>query len=227
PYIWDEPRFQGRETRPVMHWGIAGAQRAGPLAAPGEYTVRMTVAGRPYTRTFQVIKDPKITASAADLVASTQAQIRIRDDMNATADMTNRIEIMRKQIEDHLAANPNGGIQRALRELDQKMLDVELQLLSRSDLHSDDKWFVEAYKVYLNLIWLNGEVGTGAGDMAGGADYRPTEQSMAVLQEIEQDLAQAKTDFDTLMNEIVPDFNRSMEGRLPPITDKLPPKTTT
>jgi len=58
------------------------------------------------------------------------------------------------------------------------MLDVELQLVSRTDLHSDDKFFVEAYKVYMNLIWLNGAVGTGAGDEAGGADYRrPTRRS--------------------------------------------------
>ena len=48
----------------------------------------------------------------------------------------------------------------ALRDLDRKMLDVELRLVSRTELHSDDKWFVEPYKVYLNLVWLSGEVGT-------------------------------------------------------------------
>ena len=79
----------------------------------------------------------------------------------------------------------------------------------------------------MNLIWLNGEVGTGAGDVAGGADNRPTEQSLAVLQLIEQDLAKAKVDFETLMRETVPAFNRSTQGRLPPITDRLPPRTTT
>ncbi len=65
--------------------------------------------------------------------------------------------------------------------LDQQALDVELQLLTRSDLHSDDKWFVEQYKVYLNLVWLNGTIGTGAGDVAGGADYRPTDAAMEEL----------------------------------------------
>ena len=37
---------------------------------------------------------------------------------------------------------------------------------------SDDKYFQQAYRVYMNLIWLNGEVGPGAGDVAGGADFR-------------------------------------------------------
>ena len=52
------------------------------------------------------------------------------------------------------------------------MMAVELLLLSRSDMNSDDKYYVEPYKVYMNLIWLNGVVGNGAGDVAGGADYR-------------------------------------------------------
>ena len=48
---------------------------------------------------------------------------------------------------------------------------------------------MQAYKVYSNLIWLNGAVGTGAGDEAGGADYRPTDTQVAVLETIEKDLA--------------------------------------
>ena len=34
------------------------------------------------------------------------------------------------------------------------MFDVELKLLSQSDMNSDDKYYVEPYKVYMNLIWL-------------------------------------------------------------------------
>ena len=26
PHIWEEPRFQGQETRPVTHWGIEQAR---------------------------------------------------------------------------------------------------------------------------------------------------------------------------------------------------------
>ena len=40
------------------------------------------------------------------------------------------------------------------------------------DLHSDDKWFVGTYRTYLSLLWLAGEIGGGAGDVAGGADWR-------------------------------------------------------
>ena len=85
--------------------------------------------------------------------------------MNA-ADMVNRIEVVRKQIEDLRKANKGKeDVDQALAEMDKKAMDVELLLLSRTDLHSDDKWYVETYKIKMNLIWLNGVVGTGAGDV--------------------------------------------------------------
>ena len=67
------------------------------------------------------------------------------------------------------------------------------------DLNSDDKYYTEPFGVYLNLIWLNGEVGTGAGDVAGGAEFRPTDASMGVLAKLEVDLAAAKVAYKALM----------------------------
>src|SRR5262249_61914998 len=85
PHIWEEPRFKGRETRPVVHWGIEGAQVTGPIVTPGKYQVRITINGQAVTKPLEVHKDPSIDASDGDLLASTAAQIRIRDDMTASA----------------------------------------------------------------------------------------------------------------------------------------------
>src|SRR6266705_2384453 len=41
---------------------------------------------------------------------------------------------------------------------------------------------------YLNLIWLNAEVGTGGGDVAGGADFPPTDTQLDTLRLIEIDM---------------------------------------
>lgn len=224
PHIWEEARFQGEDTRPIVHWGIGSAMRAGPIAAPGDYTVRLIVDGRTYERPFVVLKDPEMPSSAADLAASTEMQARIRDDMNTTVDLVNQLEVMRKQIED-LTADHEGeaDLVGSLAELDQKMMDVELRLLSHTELHSDDKWYVEAYKVYLNLIWLYGEVGLGASDVAGGADYRPTNTSYTVLALLEEELAAAEAAFRRLVDEEVPAFNRRMSGRLPAIVVSATP----
>jgi len=90
------------------------------------------------------------------------------------------------------------------------MQDVEYKLVSKALTTSDDKYFIAAYKIYFNLIWLNGEVGTGAGDVAGGADYKPTDTAFSLTDMIEKDLAAAKADYRTLMDKDVPAFNRSL-----------------
>ena len=101
----------------------------------------------------------------------------------------------------------------ALRDLDKKMMDVELMLLTRTEMHSDDKWYVEAYKVYMNLVWLNGVIGSGAGDVQGGADYRPTDASLEILAMLEKDLAAAQAAFDTVVEKDVAAFNRAHARR--------------
>ena len=220
PHIGEEARFKGKTARPIIHWGIQAPERLGPLALPGTYTVRLTAGGQSYTRPFEVLKDPTIPSSDADLAASTAMQVRIRDDMNAAVDMINQLEVVRKQLQDLEAAHAKDKLLRSLDALDRKALDVELRLVSRETLHSDDKWYVEPYKVYMNLIWLSGEVGSGAGDVAGGADYRPTDAAVAVLRQIEGDLAAAQAAFTTLMEKDVPAFNKAMRGKLPAIVSK-------
>ncbi|MGH9394341.1 MAG: WD40/YVTN/BNR-like repeat-containing protein, partial [Terriglobales bacterium] len=168
PHIWEEPRFRGQQTRSVTHWGIEGAQHAGPLAAPGEYRVRLSLGGQNLSQSFQVIKDPAIAASDADLAASTKMQVRVRDDMNQAVAMIDRLEVVRRQVQDQLAANQaKPEMVSSLDGFQKKLMDVELQLLSRSSMQSDDKYYPEQYKAYMNLIWFNGEIGTGAGDVAG------------------------------------------------------------
>ncbi len=130
--------------------------------------------------------------------------------------MINTIEILRKQLEDMESAakadHAKADLEKAAAQMNAKMQEVEYKLLERSSATSDDKYFVQAYKVYMNLIWLNGEVGPGAGDVAGGADFRPTDTSVGVLETIEKDLNAAKIDYQNLMSTDVPAFNRAIAG---------------
>jgi photosystem II stability/assembly factor-like uncharacterized protein len=216
PYIWQEPRFWGSDTRPVTHWGIEQAQ-VGPMVAPGKYQVRLTVDGQSSTQPLEILRDPRVAASQADLEASMKLQLRIREDINQTSEMINQIEVMRKQLEDIQkglrAQRGKEEVEKAVAQIDKKMQEVEYKLLERSSTTSDDKYYVEAYKVYLNLIWLNGEVGPGAGDVLGGDDFHPTDTSAAVLETIEKDLNAAKAAYRELMDKEVPAFNRSMADR--------------
>ena len=225
PHIWEEPRFQGKDTRPVTHWGLDQAQ-VGPIVVPGKYTVRLTVDGRSFTQPIEILRDPKIASTVADLDLSVKLQLRLRDDISATADMVNSLEVMRKQLEDVTRAVKDDPSKAALLkqvgEMEKKLYDVEARLLEPAQMTSDDKYFQQAYRVYMNLIWLNGEVGPGAGDVAGGADFPPTDTSVNMMETIEKDLNAAKADFKGLLDREVPAFNRAIGTAMAPLTGKQP-----
>jgi hypothetical protein len=188
------------------------------MAAPGKYQVRLTVDGTAHTQPFEVIKDPGVASSVEDLRLSTNTQMRIRDDITQTSELVNRMERWRKQIEDQIKANAaKPGVVKSLKDLDKAIWDVEVKLVSRSEIHSDDKYFPEAYKVYMNLIWLSGGVGQGASDEAGSIDYKPTDTQLQVLEVIEKELASAKAGYDKLVSTDLPAFNKMMAGKVPAI----------
>ena len=220
PHIWEEPRFRGQDTRPVTHWGLDQAQ-VGPTVVPGKYSVKLTVDGRTMTQPLEILRDPKVAASNADLDLSVKLQLRLRDDITAAAEMINTIEVMRKQLEDVRKAyrdDPSRAeLLKQVADMDKKLFDVESKLLEPAQMTSDDKYFQQAYRVYMNLIWLNGEVGPGAGDVSGGADFAPTDTSVAVMESIEKDLNGARGDYKRLMEQDVPAFNRAIGSAMTPL----------
>ena len=239
PFIWEEARFRGAKSRPVTHWGIQPAE-VGPFAIPGKYTIKLTVDGQSYTQPVTVVKDPHTPGTQADLELTLKTQMRIRADLTETSNMINRIEWTRKQLDDvsemlksEQAKNKAEGkpenaasanLLKSVDEMGKKLETVEFQLVSRSNLNSDDKYYVEAYKVYMNLIWLNGQVGTGAGDVAGGANWAPTAEELTELGEIEKDLATAKTNYNNLYDKELPGLNRSLsEHSISPLAMTVPP----
>jgi hypothetical protein len=189
----------------------------------------VTANGRSATQPFDVMKDPKLPTQDADLAASTEMQIRIRDDITKTSDSINGIEIMRKTIQDDQKASAGKPeVLKILADMNSKLLAVEDQLIERAALLSDDKYFQQAYKVYSNLIWLNGAVGTGAGDEAGGADYRPTDTQRVVLETIEKDLNTATADYKRIMEADVASYNKLAPGRkLKPLSPQLSSTSST
>jgi len=219
PHIWEEERFKGKNVRGITHWGMPVEQQ-GPLAAPGKYTVKMTVGDQTFQQPLEVLIDPHSEGTQQSIEATLKLQLRIKEDVTRVADMVNRIEWMRKQLEDQqvmYAANHDAEMLKAVKDTDQKMQYVEYTLVSKDLVASDDKYYISAYKVYFNLLWLNGEVGQGAGDVAGAGDYGPTDTSLALLTQIEQDMAHGEAGYKELMSTVVPAFNRLLasKGQIP------------
>ena len=216
PHIWQEDRFKGKDERGITHWGMPVEQQ-GPLAAPGKYTVKMTVGDQSFQQPLEVLIDPHSAGTQQSIEATLKMQLRIREDVTKVADMINRIEWMRKQLEGlraMYASDPHEAeMLKSVKDTDQKMQDVEYTLVSKDLVASDDKIYSSAYKVYFNLLWLNGEVGQGAGDVAGAGDYGPTDTSVGLLKQIEEDMNKGEASYKELMATTVPAFNRVLAGK--------------
>ncbi len=81
PAFWIRPEPQ-LAAGPGMHrfvWNFHAHDADGPLAPPGRYSVRLTVAGRTLVRSVRLGRDPRIAASDADLQAQYALASRIAD----------------------------------------------------------------------------------------------------------------------------------------------------
>jgi photosystem II stability/assembly factor-like uncharacterized protein len=260
PHIWQEPRFRDEDSRPITHWGSKPAE-VGPVAAPGSYSVHLTVAGQSLTQPLTVVRDPRAPGSEADIQLSVKTLLRIRDDISHVSDSVNHVEWLRKQLEvieamlrpakghgkqeavlaeegdeadEEPAAAPErelhaaerqqrGELLKAAETFDQKLQAAESRLVSRALRDSDDKYFVEADGAYLDLIWLNAEVGTGGGDVAGGADFAPTEAQLETLRTLEAQSAGVDSELQDLMQRDLPALEQLLErASLAPLTRLTP-----
>jgi photosystem II stability/assembly factor-like uncharacterized protein len=214
PRIWEEPRFLKAETRPITHWGVSSG--TGPIAAPGAYIARITVDGESFVQPLEVVLPPNNSGTVADIQESVRLQLRVRDDITAVSGMTNQIEFLRRQLEDARKAftAPGGkkAVVRAIDDLDKKMLAVRDRFITRSEAMSDDKYFVESYKIYLNLMWVAQVTGTGGGDTAGSADYGPTQTAIGLVADLEKQIETAAAEYKVLIEKDVPAFNKAVAG---------------
>ncbi|MGC2618167.1 MAG: hypothetical protein WA414_03945 [Acidobacteriaceae bacterium] len=228
PHIWEEARFRGMDARLVTHWGMERVPT--PMAVPGTYEARLTIGGKSFTQPVTILMDPNCPGTEADLEASVKLQLQIASEIDKISDMVNSIEWMRKQLADvekMLGSNPaDKARQQAAEKMDGKMQDVEFELLSRPLAASDDKTYISAWKVYYNLLWLNAEIGSGAGDVAGGTDFRPTDTEVTLAHQYEQDLGKAEEDYHNLMTKDLPAFNHQLaDQNTIPVVSATPPAT--
>jgi photosystem II stability/assembly factor-like uncharacterized protein len=212
PHIWEEPRYQGQDTRAITHWGLAQAE-VGPIAAPGKYTLKMTVDGQTSTAPLEILRTPESHSNDAAQQESVRWQLKVRDDITVVSDMTNQIEWMRKQLEDeHKTVTGKAQMLQQISAIDKKLQEVEYKLITRADALSDDKYFQTAYNLYQNFIWLGGEIGTGAGDVQGTGDWGITETAMSLVLDLERQLTAVQAEYKTVMDKDVPAYNQGITG---------------
>jgi hypothetical protein len=216
PHVWEEKRFRGKERRDVYYYGTPSIMR-GPLVLPGAYTVKVRAGGQELSRTLTVLKDPNSAGTEADVAASTKLSLGIYKDTNTVAGMINRLEWTRKQLEDFrkmlTAAEAERSDLDAADELEKQARAVEDQLLQPTLAEADLKSFRGPLRLYMQLLWLQAEAGSGGADVSGNADFPPTKAEEEVYALLSKNLSAARRDYDSLYEKTIPAFNEKMGAR--------------
>ncbi len=80
-----------------------------PVAPPGRYKVKLTVAGQSFERDFEIRKDPRIKASDEDLQAQFELMVEIRDRFTEVSDTVLNIRQVRVAVNERRADLPAGS----------------------------------------------------------------------------------------------------------------------
>jgi len=194
----------------------------GPLAPPGTYQVRLTVGDASSIQSFEIRKDPRVTASDADLRAQFTLALQIRDKLSETNDAIMQIRALRaqadgweKQAEKQSAVGSrqsaeNSVLIEAAKQLKEALSGVEEELVQTRWKSSRDALTAPSK--------LNVKLGTLLG-VVTGADSAPTKQPSEVFASVSERLDQQLERLDTVFGRDVPRFNALVrEQELPALT---------
>ncbi|HUJ61199.1 MAG TPA: hypothetical protein VLX92_22000 [Kofleriaceae bacterium] len=124
-FVWD---LRWSEPTQIPGAFYQGLPPWGPLALPGRYTVKLTVAGKPETATLELVNDPRSKASDADLRASFDLQQKTRAVIDQLHVTVNQIRSTRAQLT-ALRAHASRDLATTIDALLAKMAPIEAELI--------------------------------------------------------------------------------------------------
>jgi hypothetical protein len=183
------------------------------LVPPGSYTVQLTVGDHKYTRSLTILKDPHSEGTQADIEAQTAFVRSVQVNMSSVGQMINQIEVIRAQLE----GLPHNAIAAEAAALDAKFISFEERLYSVRVTGGQD-----------SMRWPAGLISklSHVASQAQEADFRPTDQEVAVNAMYTQELQNWQPEFARLISNDVAAFNQQLQRQnLHPIDTTMPAAT--
>lgn len=217
-FVWDL-RFEGPARLPG--WVGWGGRPQGPLVPPGKYQVKLTVAGKSSTADFEVVKDPRVTATEADLERQAGLALRIRDRISAGFEAVNQIRSVRGQIDvlkKRLAAETSAKpVLDAADALGKKMSAIEEKIVQPKNKSGEDA---------LNFPIQAADQLVALQQTVESADTAPTAASFAVFDELNSRLETQLNAWHELQSKDLAALNALMQKSNVPAIAPAAEKTT-
>ena len=173
-FVWDlrhtgATRLRGNKT--------AGEANSGRFVLPGNYQVRLTVGDTVTTETFEVVNDPRVQTSRADLETQDAALQTIYAKLSALNESIATLRDVRSQAKswaDRLGKKKNGAVVvEAVNDLIKKLDAIETVLILPGE-HDDTFGLNQPVRLNAKLSSLI--------PIMGSADRVPTQQSRELFQ---------------------------------------------
>jgi len=197
----DAERFDG-----MILW--SGSMN-GPTAVPGTYKVRLTVDGKAIESDFEILKDPRISSSVADLQAQFDFLQSVVTKVSETHVAIRKIRQAREQINRVIEpVRDQGDAMKDLldkaKSIQDAMTKIEEALYQTKNRSGQDPL---NYPIRLNnkLAHLN--------SLASNGSYPPTEQMVGVRDDLTTQIDAQLRDLNRIFDQEIPAFNQLVKSK--------------
>ncbi len=202
-FVWNMRYSDAESFDGLIMW--AGSTR-GPLAKPGNYKVKLTVAGSTMEAPFEILPDPRAAATQADYDAQFDFLITVRDKLSETHEAIKQIREVRDQVNKVTETMKDKEeyqsiIEEANRIL-KEMKGIEEELYQTKNRSGQDPL---NFPIKLNnkLAHLSSQVGRG--------NNPPTVQAEGVRSEITQAIDKELNAYNKIMTNDIPALNNQIK----------------
>jgi photosystem II stability/assembly factor-like uncharacterized protein len=181
----------------------------GPAVLPGQYTLKLTVAGQTYTRLLTVGMDPRVRTPRAGLQQQFALSMQAAEGMTQSFEALEQVRKLRPQVKDLRARTglPH-ALSEALTALDQKLMTFEGASGGPSGA---------APNAQPSLTQLNSSLATLL-EVLQQADATPTTQAVAASVELQQKLRGSLSGWEELRRKDLESLNAQLRAAgLPPL----------
>lgn len=174
-FVWNMLYPDPHKIKGAIVWGST----SGPLAVPGKYYAELRVNDKTYKEPFEIIKDPRVSATQEDFAEQFKLSMKIRDKMSQITDAVNRIHEIDSQLQDQMqrvkGQSYASSVDSAAKKISAKLKAIEGELYQyRSHAAEDPLNFpLETYE----------KLGSLQGDLENAA-AAPTVQDNEVYAEL-------------------------------------------
>ena len=183
----------------ILWWASLG----GPTAVPGKYSVELRVGDQTFKEDFNILKDPRLTASDADLQAQFDFIQEINETVTKAHESITEMRDIKEQMNNYSARLKDKEyaqqITDKVKEIEGKIDEVEKALYQTKNRSRQDPLNFPI-RLTNKLAHLNSLTASG--------DFAPTDQAVAVKDELSAKIDAQLTEFDRIKKEDISALNK-------------------